>query len=82
MSLVFSQPSDEVMQLVIYVQDIHDHASLHSKNKEEAASGTSMLATPIYTVDSKNGIVYTSNEFLNRSKAMQSTSIRVSAMLV
>ena len=47
-SLVFSQPSDEVMQLVIYVQDIHDHASLQSKNKEEAASGASMLATPIY----------------------------------
>ena len=62
------------MQLVTYVQDIYDHASLHSKNKEEAASGASMLATPIYTVDSMQEWKCTSNEFLNCSKATQSTS--------
>ena len=69
-SLVFSQPSDEVMQLVTYEQDIYDHASLHSKNKEEAASGTSMLATPIYTVDSKN------------AQKLRRVQVRVSAMLI
>ena len=79
-SLVFSQPSDEVMQLVTYVQDIYDHASLHSKNKEEAASGTSMLATPIYTVDSKNGNVLVTSSWT--AQKLHRVQVRVSAMLV
>ena len=49
-SLVFSQPSDEAMQLTTHVQNIYGHASLHSKNKKAAGSCASMLAMPIVVV--------------------------------
>ena len=59
-SLIFSQPSDEVMQRATHIRDIYDqgHALLHSKSEEEAASCASMLATPMHGCsDSKNGNV-------------------------
>ena len=52
-SLVFSQPPNEVMQLTTHVQDIYGHASLHSKNEEADGFCASMLATPIVVVTAR-----------------------------
>ena len=56
-SLIFSQPSDEMMQRATHVRDIYDqgHALLHSKSEEEAASSAPilMLATPMVVVTAR-----------------------------
>ena len=68
-SLIFSQPSDEVMQRATHVRDIYDqgHALLHSKSEEEAASCASMLATPMVVVTARMEMY----QFLKCSKLEQ-----------
>ena len=66
-SLVFSQSSDEAMQLTTHVQAIYGHASFHSKNEEAAGSCASMLATPIVVVTARIEM----DLFLECSKARQ-----------
>ena len=66
-SLVFSQPPDEAMQLATHVQDIYGHASLHRKNEEAAGSCASMLAMPIVVVIARIEMYL----FLKCSKARQ-----------
>ena len=82
MSLIFSQPSDEVMQRATHVRDIYDqgHALLYSKSEEEAASGASMLATPMVVVTARMEMY----QFLKRSngRVKEQSTVRVSAMLV
>ena len=52
-SLVFSQPPGEAMQLTTHVQDIYGHAALYSKNEEAAGFCASMLASLIVVVTAR-----------------------------
>ena len=74
-SLVFSQPPDEAIQLATHVQGIYGHASLHRKNEEAASFCASMLAIPIVVVTARIEMYLFFKSYTTKTKLLFQLSI-------